>query len=85
VIAESDQLVIRNIRNTHRVAWSQIEDIDQAKPGTLAAKPGNLRIHLSEGSIICVTLYSNSFTGPGYQGQMRRIIKSLKELQRQRV
>jgi len=91
VIAEPDQLVIRNIRNTHRIPWSEIETITEPGPipvavyqeNALARQNMTLQIVLREGAVLSATLYDGRMFGYRYQSAVRdrkRVIAQLNGL-----
>lgn len=71
VIATTGQLVIRNMRDTHRIAWSQIDAITEPGPipvsvyrkNALARQPMTLLVMVREGAAVSATLYDNRLLG----------------------
>lgn len=91
VIAEPAQLVIRNIRNTHRVPWSQIEAISEPGPipievyreNALARRNMTLQVVLREGAVLSATLYDQRMFSYRYRyavRQRKRVIGELNTL-----
>jgi hypothetical protein len=95
LIAEPGQLVIRNIRNTHRVPWSQIEAITEPGPipvevyreNALARQNMSLQVVLREGAVVSATLYDQRMFSYRYRyavQQRKRVIGELNTLLAQR-
>jgi hypothetical protein len=89
--AEPDALVIRNLRNTHRIPWSQVEDIYVTPPipvavyreNALATQDVSLLVRLKEGAVISATLYDSRMSSYSIQPR-RRAMERLNELRRER-
>ena len=72
IYAGPDDLVIRNLRNTHRIPWSEVEDIFVTPPPSPAiyretALPKtdvSLLVRLKEGAVISATLYDSRMFYP---------------------
>jgi hypothetical protein len=90
VIAEPSRLVIRNMRNTHRVGWSEIEAITQPAPipasvyreNSLARQNMTLEVVLREGAVISATLYDNRMFGHRWGRSAIERMRAIAELQR---
>jgi hypothetical protein len=91
LVAEPGQLVIRNIRNTHRIPWSQIETITEPGPipvevyreNALARQNMTLQVVLREGAVLSATLYDARMFGYRNQSAIRdrkRVIAELNAL-----
>jgi hypothetical protein len=88
--------VIRNLRNNHRIPWSEVEDIYVTPPIPLAvyretALPNthkSLLVRLKEGAVISATLYDDRMfnSSRSRAGSKARIqaAERLKELWRER-
>jgi hypothetical protein len=67
IYAGPDDLVIRNVRNTHRIPWSEVEDIFVPPPPSpaiyfetaLPKSDRRLLVRLKEGAVISATLYDD--------------------------
>lgn len=75
IYAGPGDLVIRNLRNTHRIRWHQVEDICV---GTLPGQEVGLLVRLKEGSQVSATLY-DSRVFRSYQPR-RQVVAQLSEL-----
>jgi len=90
IVAKPDRLVIRNMRNTHRIPWSQIADIFETPPpppsvyrdNPLHRREIELLIGLADRSVISATLYSQQLFPEDHSGR-REVIDWLNELRRQ--
>jgi hypothetical protein len=91
VVPEPDQLVIRNLRNTHRIPWSQIEKITEPGPvpasvyldNPLADRDRRLLVVLREGAVISATLFDQKLFG--YRSGIAPLIAAVAELNRLRL
>ena len=94
VIARPDGLIVRNIRNTHRIRWTEVEEIFQPGPvpaevyleNPLARRKWGLFIRLTEGAVISATLFSDRFIRrqwPGSGRALNEAVRDLNELRRQ--
>jgi hypothetical protein len=90
IVARPDRLVIRNIRNTHRLSWDQVEEVYETPPPSPAVYLENplfhqghqLLVRLAEGSVISGTLYdSRMFRGSSEDRP--RVVTVLNDLRRQ--
>lgn len=96
IYAGPDDLVIRNVRNTHRIPWSEVEDIFLPLPPSPAvyletALPKidrRLLVRLKESAVISVTLYDPRFDGRGWSddtSRRTRVVEQLNKLRKERV
>ncbi len=82
VVAEPAGLVIKNLRNTHRIPWSDIETITEPGPipvavyreNALARRDMKLQVVLHDGTVIAATIYDQRMVREGYgqAGKWRR-------------
>jgi hypothetical protein len=90
IVAKPDRLVIRNMRNTHRIPWSQVGDIFETPPpppsvyrdNPLYRREIDLLVGLTDGSVISATIYSQRLFPEDHSG-CREAIDRLNELRRQ--
>jgi hypothetical protein len=90
IIAKPDRLVIRNLRNTHRILWSQVAEIFETPPppssvyrdNPLYRREIDLLIGLTDGSVVSATLSSHRLFH-GDHSSRREVIDRLNELRRQ--
>ena len=91
LVAEPGHLVIRNIRNTHRLPWSEIEKITEPGPipvevyreNALAHQNTTLQVVLRSGAVLSATLYDERMFGYQYQRTVtdrKRVIAELNTL-----
>lgn len=92
ITAGPDEIVIRNVRNTHHIPWSQIEDILETPPipaavyreNPLATQEYSLLVRLKEGAVISASLYRTEGQY-GYRRKAReQAVAQLRELWRER-
>lgn len=92
VVPEPDQLEIRNLRNTHRIPWPQIEKITEPGPvpasvyldNPLARRDRRLLVVLREGAVISATLFDQRLFSYRYTGNAP-LIAAVAELNRRRL
>jgi hypothetical protein len=80
IVAEPGRLVIKNLRNTQRIPWSQIENITEPGPvpvavyreNALAHQDMKLQVVLRDGAVISATLYDERMFGYRYGDAARR-------------
>jgi hypothetical protein len=90
IVAKRDRLVIRNLRNTHRIPWSQIAEIFETPPppssvyrdNPLYRREIDLLVGLRDGSVISATIYSYRLFQEDHSGR-REAIDRLNELRLQ--
>ncbi len=90
IVAKPDRLVIRNLRDTHRIPWSQVAEIFETPPPPPSAYRDNplyrreidLLVGLTDGSVLSATLYSHRLFHDDHSGR-REVIDQLNELRRQ--
>jgi hypothetical protein len=90
IVAKPKRLVIRNMRNTHRIPWSQVADIFETPPPPASAYRENplyrseidLLVGRTDGSVISATIYSQRLF-PEDHSSRREAIDHLNELRRQ--
>jgi hypothetical protein len=96
IVATSWGLTIRNFRNTHRVAWADVEEIFRPGPVPLAVYRENplaqqklgLFIRLTEGAVISCTIYAPWLSSDRYGGNYalgRRADKAIDALNEMRT
>jgi hypothetical protein len=86
--------VIKNLRNAHRIPWSDIEKITESAPipasvyreNALAHQVMKLQVVLREGAVISASLYDQRVFSDRYsQGQRRKsAIAALEQLRLER-
>jgi hypothetical protein len=92
VVPKPDQLVIRNLRNTHRIPWSQIEKITEPGPvpasvyldNALALRDRRLLVVLRDGAVISATLFDQRLFSYRYSGNAP-LLAAVAELNRLRL
>jgi hypothetical protein len=90
IVAKPDRLVIRNMRTTHRIPWSEVADIFETPPPPPSVYRDNpftrreieLLVGLTGGSVISATIYSHQLFPEDHSGR-REAIDRLNELRRQ--
>jgi hypothetical protein len=90
IIAEPGQLVIRNFRNTHRIPWTEIEDIFETPPpppsvyleNPLYTQKHDVLVRLHDGSMISSTLYGERIFRT-YPDDRKKVVDRLNELRRE--
>ncbi len=90
IVAKPDRLVIRNLRNTHRIPWSQVAEIFETPPpppsvyrdNPLYRREIDLLVGLTDGSVISATLYSHRLFQDDHSSR-KEVIDRLNELRRQ--
>jgi hypothetical protein len=90
IIARPDRLVIRNLRNTHRIPWCQVAEIFETPPpppsvyrdNPLYRREIDLLVGLTDGSVVSATLYSHRLFQDDHSGR-REVIDRLNDLRRQ--
>jgi len=90
VIATSEGLIIRNLRNTHRIAWCDVETIFRHGPippevyreTALPKWKECLFVRLAEGAVISCTIYNDSLYagGSAYLDLLDGAVAALNEL-----
>ncbi len=92
IVAEPQQLTIRNVRHTHRVPWGDIEEIYEPGPvpeavyleNPLAMRKAGLFVRIKGGSVISVSMYAANVLGARYHyyRDVAEVIATLEELRR---
>jgi len=85
--------VIRNFRNTHRILWSDIEDICVTPPipvavyreNALARQDVSLLVRLKEGAVISATLYDSRMFHRYSNQPRKRAVEQLNLLREERT
>lgn len=93
IYAGPDELVIQNLRNTHRIPWSEVDDIFVTPPippaayreNPLARRDVSLLVRLREGAVISATLYDSRMFSNSVTSQPRKqVVEQLHEFRRER-
>jgi hypothetical protein len=92
IVAEPQQLTIRNVRNTHRIPWRDVEEIYEPGPvpeavyleNPLAMRKTGLFVRIKGGSVISVSMYAANVLGAryNYYRDVAEVIATLEELRR---
>jgi hypothetical protein len=92
IYAGPDELVIRNLRNTHRIPWSEVDDIFVTPPippaayreNPLARQDVSLLVRLKEAAVISATLYdSRMFRNGGGSLPRKQAVEQLRGFRQQ--
>jgi hypothetical protein len=90
IVAEPQRLTIRNLRNTHRIPWHDVEAIYEPGPvpqavyleNPLAKRKTGLFVRVADGSVISVSLFAANVVGGrnSYFKDVAGVIAALEEL-----